>query len=69
MTYTYTIDVIVRARVEVTAESSDVALELAQPHIHLDTDDVRVVVATTDGAEVVEISSDDEGAFEDQDNG
>ena len=69
MTYVYTVEVIFRASVEVTAESADVAQELTQQHLSLEPDDDRVGFLSTDGVEVVEISSDDEGAFEDEDNG
>ena len=63
MTYVYTVEVIFRASVEVTADSPDVAQELTQQHLNLEPDDNRVSFPSTDGVEVVEITSDDKEAF------
>lgn len=56
----YTVEIILRASVEVTAESADVASELASQHLNLESDDERVGFPSTDGVEVVEISSDND---------
>ena len=69
MPYVYTVEVILRASVEVTAESADVASELAGQHLNLETDDNRVSFPSTDGVEVVEITSDDKEAFKGYYNG
>jgi hypothetical protein len=55
MSNTYTVEVILRASVEVTAEDVDVASELASQHLNLESDDERVGFPSTDGVEVVEI--------------
>ena len=65
MTYTYSVAITLTATVEVTAESSAVAGELAEQFLNLETDDDRVGFPQTDGIVVESIESDEDPEMED----